>query len=89
VLPEGDGREGTIVNELTKPPDWVVIISRDLREYGILRYGEGPGKGQQILRWVSDNYHPEMSVGGDPLDVEQSGAVLLKRGSASVTKSIP
>jgi hypothetical protein len=74
------GREAALVNQLSEhPPDWVVIISRDLREYGIGRYGEAPGEGQSILGWVSENYQREMAVGGDPLDVGQAGGVLLKR----------
>ena len=74
------GREAALVNELRqRPPDWVVIVSRDLREYGIERYGEAPGEGQLILRWVSENYQREIAVGGDPLNVEQVGGVLLKR----------
>jgi hypothetical protein len=73
------GREEAIVNELQqRPPDWIVIVSRDLREYGIERYGEGPGKGEQILRWVADNYKAAQSVGGDPLDVRQRGGIVLR-----------
>jgi hypothetical protein len=75
-----DGREKRIVNELQRhPPDWIVIISRDLREYGIQRYGEKPGSGQQILLWVADHYEPAASLGGDPLDYQQRGGVILKR----------
>jgi len=75
-----DGREKRIVNELQRhPPDWIVIISRDLREYGIQRYGEKPGSGQQILLWVADHYERATSLGGDPLDCRQYGGVILKR----------
>jgi hypothetical protein len=56
-----------------------VIISRDLREYGIQRYGEKPGSGQQILLWVADHYERATSLGGDPLDCRQYGGVILKR----------
>ena len=46
--------EGILVEELRRhPPDWVAIVSRDLRESGIQRYGAEPGKGQEIMRWVS------------------------------------
>ena len=75
-----DGREEALVGQLSKrPPDWVVIVSRDLREYGIQRYGEAPGEGRLMLGWVAENYQRELAVGGDPLDVGQAGAILLKR----------
>jgi len=75
-----DGREDQIVKDLEgRPPDWVVIISRDLREYGIQRYGEQPDEGQQILRWIGENYETAASIGGDPLDYRQRGALILRR----------
>ena len=75
-----DGREDQIVKKLkTHPPDWVVIVSRDLREYGIQRYGEEHDNGQQLLAWVRQNYDFADSIGGDPLDDTQCGGVILKR----------
>jgi hypothetical protein len=75
-----DGREAGIVDELQRhPPDWIVIVSRELREYGIQRYGEGPGSGQLILRWVADRYDAKATLGGNPLDGQQYGAVIFKR----------
>ena len=75
-----DGREGQTVKELEgHPPDFVVIISRDLRGFGVQRYGEKLNEGQQILRWIGKNYETASSVGGDPLDYRQRGAVILRR----------
>ena len=72
--------EQDIVGDLRKhPPDWIVIISRSLRDYGIYRYGQRPGEGQQILDWASSNYRVISSIGGDPLDVDERGAVILAR----------
>ena len=74
------GKEALLVEELQRQsPDFVVIISRDLREYGINRYGEAPGRGQLLLRWISANYRILKAVGGDPLDVQQRGAIILQR----------
>ncbi len=83
------GKEALLVDELQHhPPDFVVIISRDLREYGINRYGEAPGRGQLLLRWVSANYSTVETIGGDPLDVQQRGAIILQRdGSQAGSKS--
>ena len=75
-----NGREQQIVNELqAQPPFWVVIISRDLGEYGVERYGDNPGNGQEIVRWVEANYKKVGSLGGDPFDYRQHGALLLRR----------
>jgi hypothetical protein len=74
------GREGALVAQLrAHPPDWVLMISRDLREYGIERYGELPGEGLYLVSWALDNYRREFSMGGDPLDVRQAGGILLSR----------
>jgi hypothetical protein len=61
------------------PPDRVVVISRDLREYGVQRYGEATGSGRELLQWAAANYDLAFSVGGDPLDIRQRGSVVLKR----------
>jgi hypothetical protein len=75
-----DGREERITRELQQhPPDWIVVISRDLREYGVQRYGEKPGSGQLILQWAAENYELAASVGGDPFDYQQRGGIILKR----------
>jgi hypothetical protein len=60
------------------PPDWIVIISRDLNDYGIGSYGEGPGAGLEILRWVAANYEHALYAGGNPFDPRQCGAMIMK-----------
>jgi hypothetical protein len=73
-------REAAIVRELEHhPPDWVAIVSRDLREYGIQRYGERPDQGGQIMAWVTAHYETAAELGGDPLDVQQRGGLILGR----------
>jgi hypothetical protein len=72
-------REAAIVRDLAaRPPSWIVVVSRDLREYGVQRYGESPDQGGQILTWVGDNYEPMATFGGDPLDYRQRGAMILR-----------
>lgn len=74
------GGEERIVNELQRhPPDLIVVISMDLREFGVEYYGERSGSGQQILHWVAENYELAAAVGGDPLDYRQRGYIILKR----------
>jgi hypothetical protein len=72
------GREEEIVGELKRhPPSLVVVVSRDLRGYGVTRYGERPGEGKQLLRWVAAHYKVAWHIGGDPLDDDQVGGLIL------------
>ncbi len=64
------------------PPDRVVLISRDLRAHGIDRYGEAPGKGREILEWLTRDYQLHAYGGDDPLDVGGYGAAIYKRKTA-------
>ena len=74
------GREAAIVRDLEKrPPDRIVIVSRDLREYGVQRYGDRSGEGLEIMTWAAANYDLVGNLGGDPLDVRQRGVVILER----------
>jgi hypothetical protein len=74
--------EAELVTDLQKQaPYWVVIISRDLIGWGIERYGDKPGDGQEILQWVGHNYKQVVSMGGDPLDYRERGAILLRKYS--------
>jgi hypothetical protein len=73
-------REQAVVGDLQDhPPDWIVIISRNLRDHGIERYAQRPGEGQQILEWASSNYDMIHSIGEDPLNPDMRGAVILHR----------
>ena len=75
-----DGGEHSIVEDLKRhPPDNVVIISRSLLEYGITRYGAEPDEGKEILDWITRNYEVEAAQGGNPLDCDQRGVVVLTR----------
>jgi hypothetical protein len=74
------GREAGIVRELERnPPDWIALVSRDLREYGVQRYGESPEQGGQILAWAGSHYEVAATLGGDPLDFRQRGLIILQR----------
>lgn len=57
-----------------KQPDLIVLMSRDLREYGVQRYG-----GNSLKPWLEKNYTQVAHFGGNPLDYRQHGAVILRR----------
>ncbi len=67
----------------TRPPDCVVLISRDMQEFGVYRFGDTPEHGSEILSWLEGNYKPFRQIGGDPLDVNQRGVTLYERKKPS------
>jgi len=69
--------EARIVQTLdTMNPDWVAVLSRDLTEYGVTRYGSKGQSGEQIISWMKNQYKVSASLGGDPLDPKQLGGIV-------------
>ncbi|MGA2053157.1 MAG: hypothetical protein ABSH19_07590 [Opitutales bacterium] len=65
---------------MASPPDRIVLLSRDLTEYGVGKFGESPEHGSDLLAFIQDNYHPVYQQGGDPLDVaHQRGVIVYAR----------
>jgi hypothetical protein len=63
-----------------KPPEYIILISRDIKDFGITRYGAPGNPGSALVPWVGANYKSEQWVGGDPLDPNaQVGAVIMRR----------
>jgi hypothetical protein len=69
-----------------KAPDWVVLISRDLSEYGVKRYGAKGESGEAIMAWVNSNYHSVAFVGSDPLIPNLLGGIIYKHNTPLGTK---
>jgi hypothetical protein len=74
------GAETRLVAKLaTHPPESVVLISRDLREYGITSFGAPGQPGSEMLDFFRQYYEPSHHFGGNPLDPQGQGAVILDR----------
>ena len=95
VSPLGGARtEEQMLEQLRKaPPEYVVLISRDLREAGIKEYGAPGGPGYLLKQWLLANrYAPEAQKGGNPLIAglaKDNGAVILRRPPATVPLPAP
>ena len=77
------GKEAAIVEKLKQaPPELVALLSRDLAEFGIARYGQKSGEGLELLTWVQSNYEVIRRIYDDPLDPGRCGAILLRHRSA-------
>jgi hypothetical protein len=74
------GRNDDILHRLNAtPPDRIVVISRDMREFGVGRFGDSPEHGQKVIEFVIQNYVAIHSFGNDPLDPDQFGFVVFAR----------
>jgi hypothetical protein len=81
-LPTWNGTvpEDTYVKWLQgSPPDFIVLLSRDLSEYGKKRFGGEGVPGNQIIKWVYSNYDKMVSAGGDPLESKGPKGVIILR----------
>jgi hypothetical protein len=74
------GREALLVQQLEeRPPEWVVLLSRDLRGAGIERYGAKSGSGKELLAWVAGHYNQFATAADDPFDPDQQGLIVYRR----------
>lgn len=73
-----NGAETRLVNRLAAdPPERVVLLSRDMREHGISRFGAPGQPGHEMLAYIQGHYQILRQFGGDPFNVSTRGAVLL------------
>lgn len=71
------GKERKIVERLdAQPPGGILILSREMKEHGISRFGESEGHGKLLMDWVKDNCTLRWQIGDDPLDSRYLGAQL-------------
>ncbi len=75
------GRMDDILHRLNAtPPDRIVVISRDMREFGVGRFGDSPEHGQKLIEFIVQNYQAIHSFGdNNPLDPDQFGFVVFAR----------
>lgn len=65
-------------------PDFVVLVHRDLSEYGKGPFGGGYG--DRLMEWIRDNYRTVQVLGGEPFGEDTVfGAEVLERKSRGTT----
>lgn len=62
------------------PPDFVVVFSRPMKEFGYRAYGEDDASGKRILDWVAQNYGAEFREVG-LFEPGKVGLVVLRRAA--------
>jgi 4-amino-4-deoxy-L-arabinose transferase-like glycosyltransferase len=69
-----------LLQEMNKnPPDLIVLISRDIREFGSPVFGHDDASGKRLVDWMQAHYLPAAHAGGDPLNPTEAGAQLLRK----------
>ena len=76
--------EDRLVSDLeAHPPDYVLLVHKDTREFGVGPFGADPRYGKRILDWVRDRYRPVARFGAEPFRGEKFGIAVLRRGAAA------
>jgi hypothetical protein len=76
-----DGRNAEIMQQLNAaPPDRIVVISRDMREFGVAHFGESPEHGQDLVDFINAKYKDIYIFGDhDPANPDRFGVVVFAR----------
>ncbi len=61
------------------PPDLIILISRDISEFGSPAFGWDEISGRRLLGWMQTHYSIATRIGDNPLQPDQAGAILLAR----------
>lgn len=75
------GQEELLARLDSNPPDLVVFLSRDLREFGSPVFGFDEASGQRIVKWVEPRYSVIGQFGGNPLNFRELGVVTMRRNA--------
>jgi hypothetical protein len=73
------GQDKLLAGLAASPPDLVILLTRDIREFGSPVFGHDEASGQRIFRWLEQHYEVSAQFGGNPLDFRQMGVVTLRR----------
>jgi len=71
----GEGRMAAALQD--HPPDYVLIVTRLTREYGPTFFGQDYG--ERLYEWISANYTPIRTIGGNPLSERRFGVLIARR----------
>lgn len=60
-------------------PDFVLLVHKDTREFGVGFFGADPRYGAQIMEWVRSQYFPIEVIQHEPLVSQRFGIKIMKR----------
>ena len=73
--------ETQLIESMEKtPPDYIIFMSRDIREFGIKMFGSPGDLGFDIVKWAANRYSVVSGWGEDPLAMSGNvGIFIMKR----------
>jgi len=74
------GEERMLAALRATPPDYVALVHKDTREYGVRFFGRDYG--QRVYAWIRRNYREVATFGARPLRDGRFGIALLRRVDA-------
>jgi hypothetical protein len=60
------------------PPDYILLVHKDMKEYGMLYFGSDPRNGKALMDWIGTRYTPVEVIGRTPLRDGGYGIAILK-----------
>ncbi|MFQ5878133.1 MAG: glycosyltransferase family 39 protein [Acidobacteriota bacterium] len=60
-------------------PDYILLVHKETREFGVGYFGSDPRYGERILEWVEREYEPLGLIGAEPLRDGRFGIKILRR----------
>lgn len=80
LMADGGIAEVDLVADFDRsPPDHIVVIHRDSREFGVRFWGQGYDYGAQMMEWIKKRYEPAYLAGAEPMKDERFGIRIWKR----------
>ncbi len=62
------------------PPDYILLVEWNAYDFGVRgEFGQQPGYGLELMRWIRKNYTPAALFGSEPLKNGLFGIKILKR----------
>jgi hypothetical protein len=73
------GREAVLEDVRASAPDYVALVHRGPREFGVGAFGVDPRNGRALSEWVRARYERVDRIGAEPFGDQGFGIVLLRR----------
>jgi 4-amino-4-deoxy-L-arabinose transferase-like glycosyltransferase len=75
---EQHGEDTMLEGLINSDPDYIVLLERDVREFGYEKFGKDSGA--KIMKWVNDNYSTVSRIGNSRITEGNPWITIKKRG---------